>query len=307
MSAFLRTFSLPSFIGLGGYGLYVIARNTIFLGQEDLQLCDYYSQPIEMSTELKDIEKEIILKLDWEVKLLANIRLFMSEEIEMCHRGLINAKGGAIIGIPQTFHCHKVSDISCWDDICKYYNISVDKSSPESAKELGEALILSNKAKKFAIAREVFLAKSHHKFMPLLFMFSSGFLTYTVWYYLDKPLKSKALIRNCVHIFGILLMVKLYLEMMIVYTRRLERKVDVEACKMEEDYAKGGIEYYDKLIKTRQVVSHLQNYKELSIIDQMLSTISSFSRSRHLTLEDRRKTVENYVQKLTEDQKSTNS
>lgn len=59
MSAFLRTFSLPSFIGFGGYGLYVVARNTIFLGQEDLQLCDYYSQPIEMSTELKDIEKEV--------------------------------------------------------------------------------------------------------------------------------------------------------------------------------------------------------------------------------------------------------
>lgn len=230
----------------------------------------------------------------------------MSEEIEMCHRGLINAKTGAIIGIPQTFHCHKVSDISCWDDICKFYNISLDKSS-ESPKDLGEALILSNKAKKFAIAREVFLAKSYHKFMPLLFMFSSGFLTYTVWYYLEKPLKSKALIRNCVHIFGILLMVKLYLEMMIVYTRRLERKVDVAACKMEEDYAEGGIEYYDKLIKTQQVVSLLQNEKELSIIDQMLRTVSSFSRSRHLTLEDRRKTVENYVNKLTEEQKSTNS
>lgn len=244
--------------------------------------------------------------MDWEVNLLANFRLLMSREIEMCHRGLINGKGGAIIGIPQTFLCHKVSDISSWDDICKCYDITVEKSS-ESAKELGEALILSNKAKKFAIAREIFLAKSYHKFMQPFFMFSSGFLTYTVWYYLEKPLKSKALIRNSVHMIGILLMVKLYLEMMIIYTRRLERKIDVQACKLEEDYAEGGIEFYNKLIKIQQVVSLLQNEKELSTIDQMLSKISSFSRSRHLTIEDRRKTVEDYIKKLTEDQKSTQS
>lgn len=306
MSAFLRFFSLPSFIGLSGYGCYVIAKNTIFLGRENLQLCDKHGQPVEMSTELKNIEKEIILKLDWEVNLLANFRLLMSREIEICHRGLINGKGGAIIGIPQTFLCHNVSDISCWDDICKCYDINVEKSS-ESAKELGEALILSNKAKKFAIAREIFLAKSYHKFMQPLFMFSSGFLTYTVWYYLDKPLKSKALIRNSVHIFGILFMVKLYLEMMVIYTRRLEHKTDVQACKLEEDYAEGGIEFYNKLIKIQQVVSLLQNEKELSTIDQMLSKISSFSRSRHLTIEDRRKTVEDYIKKLTEDQKSTQS
>ena len=203
----------------------------------------------------------------------------MTHGMEIIHRGMVHGRSPAMIGIPKSFTYSGVKDITSWDEIFKFYSINIDRQS-QMGKELESALIISTKAKKFAIAREIFLADSYDVHCHVSFMGLSLLLAHTLVYYTDKKYLSVPLIRRTLYLIGGLFVLKIYWDITDGYTRSLEKDVDVEAAKLGNDYAEGGVEFYDKLIQFRR---------------------------RHIPLEHRKLNIRQHLKSSEEEEKSENS
>ena len=125
-------------------------------------------------------------------------------------------------------------------------------------------------------------------------------LAHTLVYYTDKKYLSVPLIRRTLYLIGGLFVLKIYWDITDGYTRSLEKDVDVEAAKLGNDYAEGGVEFYDKLI---QITSILNSLRETSNQDKFFNSF----RRRHIPLEHRKLNIRQHLKSSEEEEKSENS
>ncbi|XP_034936759.1 transmembrane protein 177 [Chelonus insularis] len=206
-------------------------------------------KPYPLTAELKNTFDKVLDDIKVPAFSRKFLEPFMVYGYDVWHAGSIYGYCGAKIGLPINYTYKKPGEI---DKSGIIINDEFVNWNRKEARSLLEALILPENAKKFAIAREIFMVDNHNAIIqPLI----SCFLFFT--YYIltssinermqlfDKPRQLRYFIYGALGLFmwGIWAMQK------DVMTRYYEYDADERASKLGIEYTKGGLEFYSKVIQ----------------------------------------------------------
>lgn len=132
--------------------------------------------------------------------------------------------------------------------------------SSEVGKKLGEALLLPDKVKEFAICREILMTQNSKVMFESTYPFMSIFLVYNLSQYLNRrlnlyaaPLNARAILYSIVGFFGL----GVYFLMKDMTEIHYEISVDKKLCELGPDFIESGVIFYEKLLQRNQALREL--------------------------------------------------
>ena len=165
---------------------------------------------------------------------------------------------GALIGLPGSFKYNREEDIV--RENLKVNNVPVDWTS-ENGKRLVNALLLSENAKKFAFARQVFYVDSSYVQMDVALRLLCGLCAYTLGFNLNRKLNLKSSLKRWARgsIYSLIgsAWFLMYIVLKDMYTCYQDNTADRQAANLGRDYAEGGVEYYSKVLSRNQSIREL--------------------------------------------------
>nr|XP_039248768.1 transmembrane protein 177-like [Styela clava] len=172
--------------------------------------------------------------------------------------------GQSHIGIPCSYFCDSVEEISRMD-ICKNKNLSrLSLSKPvvfekidESEVKLMKSLLLSDDAKRFAIARHLSYIQRNWAIYQALIPSAFVIVGYFTSIYSPKLLFLRGVPVSLKQILsmvfaGAFLSYILCKLTKAALSRKINQLADIDAAKISPRYAKGGVELFNKLGETNQ-------------------------------------------------------
>jgi len=188
----------------------------------------------------------------------ARMDFFTSVVKDPVHKGSVQLRTGALIGLPSTFCYQTVDDVEC--DSILVGQEAVDWNSP-AGEELRSALVLSDKAKAFVIAREIYYVKSFTVHLNTLLMSCSFVLSYVSGAMLNNrlllTLRLKPWARFSVFSTIAVIWLFAYITLRDALHCSYDNKVDREAAKLRKIYAEGGVAYYDAVLRRNRALRTL--------------------------------------------------
>jgi len=193
---------------------------------------------------------QVLYRVNLKVDDEARLEFITSSSQDPVHRGSFQLRTGAVIGLPASFYYHTVDDVEC-------SSISVGQDSIDwnsaAGKELRHALVLSDKAKAFVIAREISYMKSfgvHVDTGLLTFCLLSAFVTGAVLnrkFLLTLRLKRWARFS----VFSFIGTAWMFISIAVHDAIHCwyDNRVDKYAAKLRKAYAEGGVEYYNAVLR----------------------------------------------------------
>lgn len=200
---------------------------------------------------------------DYGVSSPKNVSAFASFGFHPVGAGVPWLPAGAQIGIPANFNS-TVDDPSGITNRNIFINGKTVDWSSESGSTLKEALVFSLDAQKFAIAREVARLQSGG---PVMSAAVAPFCLGGVWVY-SVVLKQvfglysgPALLRGAVNIVALGIGAVSYFLTLDAVSQWLDYSSDRRAAGVSRDYAKGGVEFYDKILSRNKTLRSLMGQK----------------------------------------------
>ncbi|KAM9365720.1 transmembrane protein 177 isoform 1-T2 [Pholidichthys leucotaenia] len=221
----------------------------------------YKGEPVVLSEKLENVFQQVLK--DYGVSSPKNFSAFASFGFHPVGAGIPWLPAGAHIGIPANFN-------STGDDLNGIVNRSIfinGKTVDWNSKvgsSLKEALVFSLDAQKFAIAREVARLQSGG---PIMSAAVAPFCLGGVWVY-SVVLKQvlglhggSVLLRGAVNIVALGIGAISYFLTSDALSQWLDYSSDRQAAGVSHDYAKGGVEFYDKILSRNRVLRSLMGQK----------------------------------------------
>jgi len=236
----------------------------------------------------------MVLKAEEEIDL----QFFSCFASEPLHKGSLKMKFGAIIGLPGTFAYNDVSDV-------KKDELLLDQHSVDWNSERGEALlkaiVLSDRAKGFAIAREINYARSYHLHVETFLRSLFCVLAYSCGSIMNRLLKFNQRLRpwarfstySFIGAFWFLL----YVVSADTYHCFRDNSADRKAAALNRLYAEGGVEYYTKLLARNQAIRTMMGSEGPKKYTAYGNVVSTWRRD-HVQLTTRRDNVQSSLQKF---------
>ena len=201
---------------------------------------------------------QVLHRVNLSVDDEGRLDFFMSFRKDPVHLGSLQLRTGARIGLPGTFVCRTVDDVDCssiwvWQE-------KVDWSSA-AGEELRTALVLSDKAKAFAIAREIFYVKSFGVHLDTVMLCISMLSAYSTGAVLNQrallSMRMKPWARFFV--FSTIAVAWLFLSVAVrdAVHCKYDNSVDRAAAKLRKIYAEGGVEYYNAVLQRNRALRTL--------------------------------------------------
>jgi len=160
-----------------------------------------------------------------------------------------------LIGLPSTFYYRSVGDVEHNSIFVGQEN--VDWNSP-AGEELQNALVLSDKAKAFVIAREIYYAKSFSAHTNILLLSFNLILAYLSGSALNRKffltLRLKPWARFCVFSPVAGAWTFAYIAVRDALHCWYDNRADQSAAKLRKIYAEGGVEYYDAVLRRNRAL-----------------------------------------------------
>lgn len=231
--------------------------------------------------------------------------------------GSTGTKTGVIIGLPNHLNYDKVEDLpdsmfqlreiklfktdtdkkpedteeqhqSADEGIVKRLN----KDSPE-VQQYANSLILSDKAKKFIIARELFMADSYRVFSMFAVITISGLIALTISRSAVKALKladAHVTQRLSVYSLGGLLGYCNFIAVADASNQGYIVEADKKAASLNKEYYEGAMEYFEKTIERNKAMRELlDDFKE--IYDEKGNVRQPMIRFKYVPLDERLKKI----------------
>jgi len=257
---------LPQTVGLSMYQHIHTGFNPQPLSQKNKDLLEQVLFDINLRP-----QEEVLLEF-----LVAGSKT-KHAKLDVVHAGSLHCRTGGLITLPETFtfdsvqqvkeNVYQIQDfvkaksysatnaIFSSDTLLAY--LKIDWNS-KVGSELADSLVLSDDAKKFLIAREVYYVKSANVYINLMMQCTSAIMTYAAghfcYFYFRWDLILKQWARRgalgligCTGLLG-------YVSLYDWYRRRLDRRVDEDAAKLGQHYALGGVDFYTKQIQRNKAV-----------------------------------------------------
>ncbi|KAK7493214.1 hypothetical protein BaRGS_00015551 [Batillaria attramentaria] len=237
----------------GTAGLYVALVYPQLWGlkryREMLQMYrDGEPQPVDPDSQR--MGQKVLDTVMWDPVSEANVEFFTAYGQDIVHRGSTFSSYGAIIGVPISFTYRSADDVD--KEKITLNNQSIDWNTP-AGKQLLESMILSEKAREFAIARELFYLHTYHIHVRGLLFCSCCFASYWMGAAINAVYRltqrTPVIVRASV--FGLIAGVgaTVYCLASDAYSWYIDRKVDRQAAALGCEYAEGGVEFYTKLLQ----------------------------------------------------------
>lgn len=224
---------------------------------------------------------------------------FVSATTEVCSAGFSAFNlNRSHIGIPASFFCHNVEELSHNDIVMK--TLSGFRHRPEKQFEvvdptevkLMESLLLSEDAQRFAVARHIFYLQGNWALYQAMIPSAFVIIGYALMFNLPRFLftsKSHRVHLNLV--LGVTLLGAVIAYVLCKLTtsaviRRASVQADLNAANLSSEYTKGGIEMYRKFAETGSALRTLFGKKgermytsEGDIVDGLFPSFSTVTPS----------------------------
>ncbi|XP_039751712.1 transmembrane protein 177 [Pararge aegeria] len=219
----------------------------------------YYNEgkPVELPSDLHNIYQKCLDLLSISETHRKLIEPFSVFGFDLFHAGSTSSRFGALVGIPVNFSYKILEDVEKQNVQVNQKNIDLKS---EIGNKLGEALILPDKVKEFAICREILMTQNNKVMFESSYPFACLFLAYNLSQHFNRrlnlytaPQAMRGVLYTIVGFFslGTYFLMK---DMTEVY---YETSVDKKLCELGPDYIESGITFYDKLLQRNQALREL--------------------------------------------------
>ncbi|XP_051260665.1 transmembrane protein 177 [Dicentrarchus labrax] len=262
-SVLLQKYRTPLLIaGCGG----VFAANMFYHVFPDSSYRQLYQawhqgEPVALSEKLEDVFQQVMK--DYGISSSKNFSAFASFGFHPVGAGVPWLPAGAQIGIPANFNSTP-DDPSGITNRTIFINGKMVDWSSDTGSALKDALVFSLDAKKFAIAREVARLQSGG---PILTAVVPSVCLGGVWFY-SVALKQMlglyarpALFRGAANVVALGLGAVSYFLTSDAVGQWIDYSSDQRAAGVSRDYARGGVEFYDKILSRNKTLRSLMGQK----------------------------------------------
>uniref|UniRef100_A0A8D0LBN5 Transmembrane protein 177 n=1 Tax=Sphenodon punctatus TaxID=8508 RepID=A0A8D0LBN5_SPHPU len=214
-------------------------------------------QPARLSEALQDLFRDVLD--DVGVKSPNCYRAFAAYGFQTVSAGVPWLPGGSVVGIPDNFNFTPQDSQGIVNYIVVLNSKEVNWESKDGLA-LKEALTLSREARKFAIAREVVYLQSNS---PIIYAtvapvclastYISGVTIKQLLGLYSGPMVLRGFYNLVVAAIG-------YVGYCLAYdavNRGLDYRSDRKTAMMSKDYARGGVEFYDKILSHNRTLRFL--------------------------------------------------
>ena len=238
----------------------------------------------------------------------AGLDFFTCYMMDPVHLGCVTLRTGALVGIPRSFKFNTKEDVQA--SSLQVNNMDVDWQKPH-AEALCQAMILSERGKAFAIAREVAYCSANAVWTEgflktgfTMLAYTTGFMTNNL-FGLRSRLKLWARLLMYSAIAGVYF--ALYLQVHDIYLAFRDKKADRQAAGLGIAYAQGGVEYYSNVL-TRNIALRTLLGGEGKHYYTPYGNVASSIRRNGIPYTERRDNLivhlENYKSKQTDDKEN---
>ncbi|XP_012523590.2 transmembrane protein 177 [Monomorium pharaonis] len=273
----------------------VLMPHTIFL-KKYRYITATYQMGKEMPLSFK-IQQKIQKVMD-DLKLPDNVRdaikPFSVFGFDVLHAGTLNARYGAILGIPANF----TSTTEQLHDNLQIKDEPVDWTR-QDAQSFLKAMALSEGAQKFAIAREILriqMEEPYFNSLGLALIIASLLTLYSVLSYRLR-LRDNVIGRRTFYVVFPLFGATLWFGVKDYRSCRLDRENDEALCRLGAEYIKGGQEFYEKLLIRNKALRTLLG-KEGKSIYTVYGNEVSLLRQKHMPITQRKDFFDSHLRNL---------
>ncbi|NWI89185.1 TM177 protein, partial [Pitta sordida] len=244
-----------SCVGLFGANLsyHVFPEQTFRLLHE----CWSEGQPAELSGRLCGVFQDVLQ--DTDVKSTDSYRAFAASGFQPVGAGIPWLPAGSLVGIPPNFESTAEDKTGIVNHVVVINGKKVDWESSEGVA-LKEALTFSLKAQKFAIAREVMYLQSGGPLASAVVApacLAGTFLCGRVIKLFLGLSYGPVILRGICNIVAAAGGLLCYCVSSDAVTYHLDCKADRKAALVSTDYARGGVEFYDKILSRNRILRGL--------------------------------------------------
>lgn len=200
---------------------------------------------------------------DYGINSPKNFSAFASFGFHPVGAGVPWLPAGAQIGIPENFNS-TVADLSGITNRTVFINGKMVDWDSDAGSALKEALVFSPEAQRFAIAREVARLQSGG---PVMNAVVAPFCLGGIWVY-SVVLKQlfglhagPVLLRAAANVVALGLGAMSYFLTADALNQWTDYSADRNAAEVSPDYAKGGLEFYDKILSRNRTLRSLMGQK----------------------------------------------
>jgi len=201
---------------------------------------------------------QVLYRINLSIEDEERIDFFTSFPKDPLHKGSIQLRTGALIGFPSTFSYQTVDDVECSSILVGQEKVDWNTSAGE---DLRNALVLSDKAKAFVIAREIFYAKSYGIHIDMLLQTCSLLLAYTTGSVLNESLMLTLRLKPWARFIVFSTIAAVWLLIFVVAKDAVhcsnDNSVDRSVAKLRKIYAEGGVEYYSSVLQQNRALRTL--------------------------------------------------
>ncbi|KAM6934842.1 transmembrane protein 177 [Xenentodon cancila] len=244
----------------------VFAANMFYHAFPDLTYRQLYQawhkgEPVVLSEKLESVFQQVLK--EYGISSSKNFSAFASFGFHPVGAGVPWLPAGAQIGIPANFNS-TADDPSGITNRNIFINGKTVDWSSETGLNLKEALVFSAEAQKFAVAREVARLQSGG---PLMSAAVAPVCLGGVWVY-SVVLKQvfglhggPTLLRGGVNVVALGIGAVSYLLTSDAVSQWIDYHSDRRAAGVSREYAKGGVEFYDKILSRNKTLRSLMGQK----------------------------------------------
>jgi len=247
--------------------LWHVAPHWFFLNQvKDIYQSYSKGYPTPVEQEMKDMINEVAADMKLKETEINSMNVFTLTMTEPFAWGELGRD--ALLGYPEYFNWTDVEQVpirkmrfgAVLDTGGDHY-LSQAQLESEATASFCSSMILSNDAKKFSIAREIERTKTE----PYMFNGVSSFcfilLTYNIARIINKKMymfKRPPIFRGAVYATLLPAMMLSYFLSKDIFSRHVDRELTKRAAAISPEYAKGGLEYYQKVLQRNVALRELE-------------------------------------------------
>ncbi|CAG0896034.1 unnamed protein product [Darwinula stevensoni] len=244
---------------VGGTGMLAIILPHTFYLDKYRKITQAYKHgiPVKLKNEVREQANSVLQQVPILKRDIIRIDFFCGYGFDPFCIGSAKLTNGAFIGLPVNFAYTSTADVDTFN--IKVLNKTVAWETASGAA-LRSSLILSTAAQHYAIATQIYHATTHHVWQRISLTTTITLLAYTVLYRLNNRLALHARKRSVRFTFYSLVIgmaALMWLFLSDALRVHHERGADDFACSMGEDYIRGGIEYYEKLLQRNLALREL--------------------------------------------------
>lgn len=268
--------------GLCGFLAYLIPQGFCISELKDFYHFYQYGLPKALDPALEKRAAEVleVSKLKENEK---QFQFFTSNVTDIFSAGCVQTHWGAIVGIPNTFNYRTLGDARKNTSVIRNKEIDWDS---EVGKQLQKSLLLSEKAQKYGIAREVQRSLIPHVYVyggltGTIIIGNFTFCRYVNMFYnlYQRSRKTRFVLYTLMSLFSLTIFTALNDNL----TLYLENRVDEKVAALGREYIEGGIEFYQKEIQRNLAIRRLLGHSGEKIYSST-GNINTMIRTPHIPL-----------------------